>query len=507
MDKPEMKKYAGDTFCTVKFDYTAMTECSAEVTMPDYYPEVRRIVSAFAEVLPDSKYLSEGNLEYGGTVSFSVLYIGDDNSLCCVPYSSEYSDSVQLPSEVEGSACVKIVSKAENTQCRVTAPRKISLKTRVKSQIMSDGRENYSCVQKTASGEPYFGGSLEYLDRTVNTVFRKWGTGTGSCTGEIPDAAGSKPVMCSGSINITSATAGRDCVTVKGSACVRCIVFNTDGVYSTVTGSLPFEETVNMEGTAEGDRVSAFGRAASVSVSTDGAAASAEVEYDLDVTACRPSLVCVTDDIYSTVSQLELERGQTEPICLLACHNGQFTVNGEIKRSGDKKGDSCIVTACAEPVFEKAEIKDGRLILSGNMRAKVFEAADGDINCEEGTLPLKYEIPAEGDAAPQEVLWNADASVIKLSAKDMGDKINFTAELCTAVEAVRKYRITPVTEARFSGEGLSEGAGCVIKICCPEKGTPVWEIAKKHHAAIPELERINGIRRDSVSDGSPLIIK
>ena len=507
MDKPEIKNYHGDVICSEKFDYTAMTECNAEVTMPDYYPEIRKVVSVFAQELPDSKYLSDGKLEYGGTVSFSVLYVGDDGSLCCVPYSGEYSDSVQLPTQVEGSNSVRITAKAENAQCRVTAPRKITLKSRIKTQIIYDARENYSCSVKTASGELYNGSSLEYLDKTADTVFRRWGNATGSCSGEISAAAGSKPVMCSGSINILSAAAGRDSVSVKGDAAVKCIVFGSDGVYSTVCGNIPFEETVSMEGVSEGDTVCACGRAASVGVSTEAGTAAADVEYDLDITVCRPSKICINDDVYSTRTELELSRGQWEPISLIACANGRLTAVGEIEKSPQRGGDGYIISADAQPCFEKAEMKEGKLVLSGNMKVKTFTACDGDVVCEEGTLPLKYELPAECDAATQEVLWNCDAAVIGISAKEVGEKISISAELCLSVDAVRKYKITPVTEACLGAEEFSGGEGYVVKICCPEKGSTVWEIAKRHHAQMSELERINGVQRDGVSDGSPIIIK
>lgn len=509
MDKPELMKKAGDVFSLRKLDYTAVTDSAAEVTMPDYYPEVRRVVAVFAEALPDSKYISDGKLEYGGTVSFCVLYIGDDNSLSCVPYSGEYSDSLKLtlPDGIEGTGSIKIFAGAENVQCRVTAPRKLSLKAKIRSQIIADGKENYICAVRNSSGEPCGTAGLEYLESSKKTVFRKYVTATGNCGGEIPDAAGTKPVMCLGAVCVDSVTAEHDCVTVKGRTEVKCTVLNADGIYSTVTGYLPIEETVNIPGVLEGDIASACGRAASVSVSTDGGMASADVEYDLDVIVCREAEITVTDDIYSTFSGLDAERTDYEPISLIACHNGGFTLSGDIRRTGEKTPDDYIITASADPTFEKAEVKDGRLVLTGNCRVRVYTASCGEVNCDEGIIPMRYETGAAADAAPQEILWSAFASPSKIAAKYAGDTVSVSAELSVSLDAVKKYKISPVTQATLTGDSIRDEGGCVIKVCCPGKGTPIWNIAKEHHASIPELERINSVRRDGVSDGSPIIIK
>ena len=507
MNKPEIKELSGEVFSQRRFDYTAMTECQAEVSMPDYYPEVRRVVASFAEALPDSKFLSEGKLEFGGTVSFSVLYIGDDGSLCCVPYSGEYSDSIKLPGEVEGGAAVKIIAAAENLQCRVTAPRKLLLKTRVKTSVISDSREYYECTVKSSSGEPCRRDTTESLLKKEKTVFERWASTTGSCSGTIPDTGEIKPVMCLGSINIVSAIPVRDAVTVTGSAEICCIVLNENGVYSTVHGSIPFEETVAADGVRETDAAAATGRAAAVSVSSDGGVTGAEAEYDIDVTVCRNSELTVTDDMYSTAAVLDTVRTEYEPISLLSCHNGQLTVSGEIKKTGKSGGDDYIITAFAESTFDKAEAKSGKLTVTGECKVKVYIASGGDVLCEEGSFPVKYETPAKDSAENGEILWDCRASVINIEAKDAGDRINVTAELCIMAEAVKKYKTSPVTEARFTSERTDGRSGCTIKLCRPEAGESIWSIAKKHHASMPELERINGVTRDGVSDGKPIIIK
>ena len=54
---------------------STVTECGEEFTLPDYYPEVRRVVSTLCRVLPESLYDSGDSMEQGGVVAFTVCIL------------------------------------------------------------------------------------------------------------------------------------------------------------------------------------------------------------------------------------------------------------------------------------------------------------------------------------------------------------------------------------------------------------------------------------------------
>ena len=504
MDINEQSLGRGEIYYSSLMEMSDTAECSAEISLPDYYPEIKRVVSVTAEALPDSKFLSEHELEYGGTVSFTVLYIGDDGSLSCVPYSGEYSGSVHLPEKLQiNPAAVRITTKADTPQCRVTSPRKMSLKVRLRSLVSADGMCEYYCTVKNAAGENVSGEYLEFSESTLPTVCRKWLSHTGNVSGPVEIPEGAKPVSCSGTVITESVSVKNGTVTVRGWVAVNCIILNADGVYTTVCGKIPFEESVADDGVNETDSAVACGRAASVSVTTDSGG-EATAEFDLDITLNRKSEFTVTDDLYSTAAETELSRTEISPICYLALSSGRLTLDGDILRRNNA-ADGYIVTSAAEPIFDKAEVREGKFVLSGTCHAKVYIADEGDIVCEEANLPFKYEANAGTDAASQEILWYGSVTAADLNAKLSGDKIHFSCELYTTVEAVKKYRALPVGEAVI-GERYDCGEGCTVRICCPPAGMPVWEIGKKNHASLRDLERVNGVSRDGKTDGNPIII-
>ena len=503
-----VKKISEGLLIGPEFDFSAVGECSGEVIMPDYYPEIRRVVSVSAEALPDSKFISDKSLEYGGTVSFNVLYIGDDGALSCVSDSPEYSFTQSLPASVSGAA-VWVETRAENPQCRVLAPRKLSLRARLRSRICADGGAPYQFGATDRLGEPCGEDMADTLEKHCSeavTAIRRHTAYTGSTSGSIGISSEAKPVLCDGSVTVTGAEAHGDRISLSGFVSVHIVTLDGTGIYSYTRTRLPFEEDIPADGAAEGDNAAAWGRAASVSINQGDSGFEADVEYDLDIFWCRPCPVTLTDDAYSTEYVTEVRRTETDILSPLCCCTGEVSITGEGKRSGSREADAYIVDAAAFPDFEKAECRDGKLVFSGNCVFKVYVASGGEVECEEFSLPLKYETAAKGDAAPSECVWRAHPSVEDVKARLDGERINVAADMSVFAEAVRKEKREPVTEAVLGDRREDRGQEC-IRICYPRQGETVWEVAKRCGASLSELERINRISGDGVCDGSPIIIK
>ena len=88
-----------------------------------------------------------------------------------------------------------------------------------------------------------------------------------------------------------------------------------------------------------------------------------------------------------------------------------------------------------------------------------------------------------------------------------GDRISAVVELSVSAHAVKKTPQSPVTEAVLDKYARRDTDTSCIRICFPESGQRVWEIAKRGRASAAEVERINKTQRDALCDGRPLIVK
>ena len=102
--------------------------------LPDYLPEIRRILRVSSRILPAGKYIGGAKAEFAGTVVHSVIYTGETGALAAANLSSDYEFSVPLGEQAQN--CDPIVyakSEIDSVVCRLGGPRKLSIRTKIKA--------------------------------------------------------------------------------------------------------------------------------------------------------------------------------------------------------------------------------------------------------------------------------------------------------------------------------------------------------------------------------------
>ena len=120
-------------------DRVVVTELSEEFSLPDYQPEMKRLLRVKATVLPSDQYVGAGNAECAGHVDYSILYTGNDGALYCTDQRGTYqfSSPLELPSDFEAGEGILCCAESvpEQTVGRVIAPRKLMIKCRLRSRV------------------------------------------------------------------------------------------------------------------------------------------------------------------------------------------------------------------------------------------------------------------------------------------------------------------------------------------------------------------------------------
>ena len=96
---------------TLLCDKLEMSEVTAEVSLPDYRPEIKRLIRVTATISPPARYVGAASTELSGNVDFCILYTGNDGALYSTTHASEYRITipVDLPNDAalgEGACMV-----------------------------------------------------------------------------------------------------------------------------------------------------------------------------------------------------------------------------------------------------------------------------------------------------------------------------------------------------------------------------------------------------------------
>ena len=120
------------------------TEVIGDFTLPDYQPEIKRLLRIGVNLLPPDPRRSEGDLM--GAVDYYVLYVGQDNGVYCAPLSTEYR--LEAPTEGNGAGMPAAIGEPTLYLCdlsaevpvgRVVAPRRIHIRCKIKARVRAYG--------------------------------------------------------------------------------------------------------------------------------------------------------------------------------------------------------------------------------------------------------------------------------------------------------------------------------------------------------------------------------
>lgn len=492
-------------------DVSFSSEAGEDVTLPDYYPEIRKVVGVFTKALPESKFLSGRVLETDGTVTASVLYLGEDGGLASAPVTTEYTAQTAVNTEELNMPGVQVESRVENVLCRVTGPRKLSLKYRLRHKLFAAGE--VSAAEKTGDTQ---GGrlspkdvlALEMHPKEIRTVITSVGSCSGGVSGAVRERGGMKPVFCDGVIRITEARAGDGTVNVRGEGILCGLFYAPDGSYVSARAKAAIEETVPVPALREGDHVRAFGRCVSASLSPDEGGNGEyhfEMEYELEAEGQRGVTVFASDDGYSTAAETELEFEQRDVYAPGVCRVSALSVSGKSPASSrEAAAGEYLLGVWADGVAEELEISHGRYILKGSCGVKAVKAGGGEVWAEEFSVPFRLE--CEGEEGEGEALWRCDVSVVEATGRVDGDRISVNLELCISLSVYRKGRVQYLSGIKVDKTVPKGDSDDFWRVYYPLPGERLWDVAKRYRADPRLLAERNGIEGEILEEGRAVLL-
>ncbi|MBQ9691927.1 MAG: DUF3794 domain-containing protein, partial [Clostridia bacterium] len=94
------------------------TEISEEFILPDYLPDVKRIIKVSAKPRIDTKYVTMGRVEYEGDVVAVILFIDEENKLRTVTFKAAFADAIEV-SDIMNECVANLMPYIDNANCRL----------------------------------------------------------------------------------------------------------------------------------------------------------------------------------------------------------------------------------------------------------------------------------------------------------------------------------------------------------------------------------------------------
>ncbi len=485
-------------------DRTVTTELASDFSLPDYQPEVKRLLRVRATVSPADKYIGAGNAELSGTVDYHILYAGNDGALYCANQTGEYRFS--CPVEMTGDfdlgegICCDVETVADTLSGRVVAPRRLSLKCRLRSRVRMYGTR---VLEEHISGNTN-DGELQRLKKHAQCARLFVGTSEAIQLGDeiLCDAQAEnlRVITADAEVYVNEAEAGSGCVNCRGEVALKLLTCmeGSEELPAVQLRKIPFSASVPVDGAEVNCDCIASGVCTELNITVEDGRILCEVAVRLNAHAQRNEELIYTCDLYSTKALTECRYENVLLPCAIKCTGGNFSLNTmlTLEEAGLRR-EQTVIDMILTPGALNLECENGRYIVTGRCRALAILWSGEEYGAQEFELPFRYE--TEGS---EEEIKDYDCTVTPIScrARMDGERIAIDAEMYVNLATRTEQKHNLLTDAVI-GEEIKAG-GAAYTVCYPAREDTLWSVAKRYHRAVGEIAQMNPLSGSPAADSA-----
>lgn len=469
-------------------------EVTSEYVLPDYEEEIRRLLRVNVTVLPPSSYVGSGNASFAGTVCFDLLYVSPEGKLCMTKVSEGYELSAPIDKDVEIDYSDEIMAFCEATPesvvSRVLAPRKLSLKCRLRAKVKAYGK--YAFAEKM-SGDF----SPEGIERLADTAEAAAFACALSEDFEVSDELDPlhtgelRIIGGEGTVHVFEAQSEEGAVNCRGEVLLSVLATSGESDPYTLKARLPFSERIEGDGFRGGMSPRVYGAVTELSLEEADGKIHANAEFRLTAEAQDNVQVPYTRDLFSAAHETEATLGKTEYPHAAICRCGNFTQSlYEPLERFDIPSDAVILDLTANASATAAMCDRGKWALVGDSRMNLLMLSGGEYRTVEIPVPFRYEF--EGECGEVESLFS-ELHMTGGRARIDGSRLAIECEMGVSLRICVRREAMMLREVTFGARVPAEDE-CVV--CFPRKDDTLWEIAKRYHVPLSRLRALNKLAED-----------
>lgn len=501
----------------------ATADVACELLVPEYKPEIRRVLSVSTTLTPPAHYISGGHAEFAGNMEFLLCYEGADGSIVGIAMPQDYEFDLVMDND-PALAAEDLTAYAdvvcESATARVTAPRRVALRARLNADAVVLASRAMDVEMTSDSGGGSGGGETDIRRRESSVrcaqILRRTTDAIEYSDLITPEDGGDgelRVITCRARPFVSESAVMPEGVAVRGNICISLLYCRmAEGARPILaTARIPFSETVSFDSVPpRGAFCRAWGSVGATTAEvTDNRGVDIGVRLILTAELLLPCDCRYTADVYSLANETSLTRRDIYPALPLRSVNSNVTISGtaELAAHGLDSGIR-IVWADAEPT--PGGTREGR-VLSGDIRVRMLADNGAEVRAVETLIPYKYTAEqTSGDGAAVDIAYGGGYSECDIScptcrARVDGERIAVDCELALAARYCGRGEIDPVCEVRI-GDPRPAREGDLV-VCYPAAEDTLWSIGRRYGRDAASIAEGNNIPMPADPAADPIGVK
>ena len=496
-------------YCSLKRTYEAtVEECvEAELSLPEYMPEILRIVKSQAIPKITSCTTVGERVTVDGTCELRMIYVGNDN---CI-YS--FSQTRSFTRYAENSAFlnaedVKVKATLNFVNCRATNTKRAEIKAGVGITVCAFGKETEK-ILLTGTSHGIEEKKTELSAMSLGCKKSKMFSMSDTFVLENETAAFLIRANAASVLGETRKISNK--IMLKGETIVEiAFVPNEDkSTIRTVRRILPINQILEFDGMEEHFTGDITLDVAGVDViikndsQSEGRSLDVAVTVNAGVTMWEQKELCVITDAYAINGAIDLTYKKMKFYSALDAIRDTYIYKESIDVS--KTGVDYVLDAFCEPGEPRLSFKDGVLAVCGSLKiTMLLKDTLGSIVTTEKMLDYRYERKSDCGDIRTEAQPEVAVSSFECMLKNK-DQIDVKAEMQINCSVFGETEIDVVTEF-IEGKETEKRSNSAITVYFPKCEEALWDIAKRYNTTVRSIAVENNLEGETTGDIKMLFI-
>ena len=490
------------------FNESAEQPIDADFTLPDYYPDISKILKCRAVSRISSKCLNGSNISVEGCVTVTVIYCGEDNFLNSYEYQYPFSKTFDTGTNTDGTA-LTVKTKCEYINCRAVTSRKIdihgaagiyvTLTRRRLTEVVSDVDDpNIELLRGNIPATVPMGCTDKYL-----TVDEEIELGSGQ-----PDIRCLIRYDASAAVTDSKILAGKS--VVKGEMNVKLLYSPESGSPQTVRCTIPFSQLLEIDGMTDECSCESKVYIAQLEikprVSASGDSRSFMLSAKLLITSecCCNNDVAVILDAYSRKFEADISKSE---VCFnKICENINETFNCKKNLEFADGALSAISDMWCDVKTESVRFVGGGIAINGIVTAYIIALdSDGVPSFYEKAIDFEYTHPINSKnqafkCSPEITVSGSNYTLTGASNMELRVDLNISA-------AIYECNNMPlIVDIKINSEPVKKERRGAMTVYFANAGESLWDIARRYFADVEEVKQINEINENILQSDRMILV-
>ncbi len=499
-------------------------ELSNDFILPDYLADIKSILYIKPTIHRSSFIISENKLEYDGELTYSVVFITEDDCIRSTVFEDEYNGIISVEGIKEDTASAIVLPKITEFSHKLSNPRKMNIKTTVELDVSV---YNKRCITPHITGRHTLEDEmmLEKLEEEIAYIK--------CCIIEDSDVAVSEDILLDSSYpNITELLVCtldpyindmrvlNNKLLYRGEIIAGCLYTNAmeEGGerYYTITKKIPIEGELDIDTDIQKDnyryKITASRPKAEARNNEFEERRIIELDftYDLQLLCCAEEKITGVADAYSidceyknTFTEYELLKKKNQTA-------GNLSINEMLSAKeigADHTEDIITSSAILRNVQAEYIEQKGKAVCTAEITFDLCIRQDGGtLKPISFTRPIKFDI--DGAGYDQSMNFSIHAAVVFLKCRNDENSYYADAEIGYTVsgEQIAAKSVLDTVELNKTEQSDPQGGAYPITLYYPGKNEALWDIAKKYNTTSQSIRMANDLAEDSLSDIGVLVI-